>query len=163
MDITFSWSGADVTKNYLGCTWTNGETKEAYATTYTLDHASYTTTYLYIRDTQSWDRVATGDQLKIKARHRYSQSAFGGTTDVDLISERVDLLGILSAGVYRYRESQNGVFFASTSSTILTNGTISPLASQLDGSGGALGASKSGSVTSNVGGENLTITWSANF
>jgi hypothetical protein len=32
--ITLSWIDADPTKSWLGCTWTNGETKEVYSTTY---------------------------------------------------------------------------------------------------------------------------------
>ena len=32
--MTLSWVDSDVTKDWLGCTWTNGETKEVYATGY---------------------------------------------------------------------------------------------------------------------------------
>jgi hypothetical protein len=34
INMTVSWIDADVTKNWLGCTWTNGETKVVYASTY---------------------------------------------------------------------------------------------------------------------------------
>jgi len=30
--VTLTWTDSDVTKGWLGCTWTNGETKEVYAT-----------------------------------------------------------------------------------------------------------------------------------
>ena len=32
MFVTLSWIDADVTKNWLDCSWTNGETKEVYST-----------------------------------------------------------------------------------------------------------------------------------
>ncbi len=31
---TFSWTDTDISKSWLGCTWTNGETKEVFANTY---------------------------------------------------------------------------------------------------------------------------------
>ena len=37
MFVTLTWSGGGSTKDYLGCTWTSGETKEVYSTTYTQD------------------------------------------------------------------------------------------------------------------------------
>jgi hypothetical protein len=38
MFITVSWTDPDVTKNWLGCTWTNGEQKEVYTTSYQLQN-----------------------------------------------------------------------------------------------------------------------------
>jgi len=35
MFVTMTWTDLDVTKDFLGCTWTNGETKEVYSTFYT--------------------------------------------------------------------------------------------------------------------------------
>lgn len=37
---TFSWTDVDVNKNWLGCTWTNGETKEVFASTYNKYYAA---------------------------------------------------------------------------------------------------------------------------
>lgn len=37
---TFSWTDADVNKTWLGCTWTNGETKEVFANTYNKYYAA---------------------------------------------------------------------------------------------------------------------------
>ena len=40
--ITLTWTDADATKTWLGCTWTNGEEKEVYSTSY-IDNLAGTT------------------------------------------------------------------------------------------------------------------------
>jgi hypothetical protein len=57
MLITMSWTDADVTKSFLGCTWTNGEQKDVFSTSY-----SRNTTLPYT-GSEGWARVIGGNRF----------------------------------------------------------------------------------------------------
>jgi hypothetical protein len=63
--ITMSWTDVDVTKNYLGCSWCNGETKEIYVGTYTL---YYNTTTTSTQETWGVSNSAN-DRIFLKAQN----------------------------------------------------------------------------------------------
>ena len=61
--VTVVWTDLDATKNYLGCSWCNGETKEVYATNYVKQSGYMTSTN---DNKESWIRTVAGDKIFMK-------------------------------------------------------------------------------------------------
>ena len=87
--VTLTWTDPDVTKNYLGCTWTNGETKEVYSTTYQLNFYSstfgtFTDFYTIFKGgRETWDRSSGILLLRSFNSIKLGQSSMINNSSID--------------------------------------------------------------------------------
>lgn len=75
--LTMSWTDPDVTKDFLGCTWNNGETKELYSTFYRLDISYFGSPGL---DYQTWRRspgAPLNDRMQFNGNNNPFPAVFG--------------------------------------------------------------------------------------
>ena len=78
MFITLAWTDADVTKDWLGCTWNRGETKEVFTTTYAKHGTPVPSSPYVYYEFEVWDRATGVDQNDQRFRLDGFVSASGG-------------------------------------------------------------------------------------
>jgi hypothetical protein len=149
--VTDGVGTAEVTsKSYLGCSWTNGETKEVYPITYNLDYNPRPTVGTTM-NIHHWGRITDGDKLRLN-----------GTTNVATTTFSDALLGEID--VTRNQDTNFDLnfrvsyWFGSRYSTLVNNTNVSSYAPAMTAMtyGVPLGTNRTGSVTTNDG---LTIAW----
>jgi len=142
MIVTMSWTDVDVTKSYLGCTWTNGETKELYTTFY----------QAVVGSLETWRRDAGPDPQLF---HLHGNEYYPGTAP----SLYETILGGASIGVVYHTNYRLQIFKDSTftgSSGNVGVSASSPTAGALVTGAPIAPSHKSGSVTFTNG---ITVSW----
>jgi len=144
--VTVVWTDLDATKNYLGCSWCNGETKEVYATNYTLLTGSLT-------QEERWDRNvgSFGNRLDIqKLSNKFT--SFPSSTYINVgIVALTATNGVAGLNVRNRQYNNNGT----------SSNTLNVLSQNINKANLILGDYRIhedmfGSVTSTAG---VTITW----
>jgi hypothetical protein len=80
--MTLSWLDADVTKSFLGCTWTNGQSQELYATSY----GTFSLNTPYFSYGESWTR-----SFGVSNRLKMSIFANGFTLNANNLTQSIGL------------------------------------------------------------------------
>jgi hypothetical protein len=151
LDVTVTWTDADATKDYLGCTWTNGECKEVYATSYNLQYNPRPVTGTDM-NINNWNRVISGDKLgmagtTILATTTFSDAKLG---EIDVIRNQDTNFDLNIRVSY---------WFGSRYSTLVNNTNVAsyiPALTMLSYGVPIGSTNRNGTVTTTNG---LTITW----
>jgi hypothetical protein len=136
--IKAEWTDLDVTKNFFGCTFTDGQTYEMYSTGYT-DTSS----------THSWRRLASANELELMAKYSGSFTGFAYAR-IDLNTATSQYIG----SAYNYSGATAityGSMWSSMAGLDPTNMPYKPSPAEINSIG------HFGSATG-IGG--VTITWS---
>jgi len=155
--ITVAWDGVDATKSFLDCTWSNGETKEVYATNYGKDTDGSVTGFTTVRF-ESWQRhIGSNNQFQLNGYYRVDLT-YSSTPFVTQQALRGWMDGTLNNFATVHKEV--GPYHGTLESSM--GGVWNPSAAGLNpvAGDGYLDANKAGTISHNTGSETITITWS---